>query len=109
MNCQSLACLFLIAFLCGCATATAPRLHSEIWTTNKVGEVTHEIRESKGSAFLTWGDSVQFMEKLRVSNGKTHSIGVSGYESESTTTNVPAILNAGGELIGRAVKAFIVP
>jgi hypothetical protein len=101
--------LLLPLILTGCAIATAPRLRSTATTTNKLGDVIVEVKETKGSAFVTWGDAAQVVEKLRVSNGKTHSIGLSGYDGETSSTNVPAIINAGGELIGKAAKAFIAP
>lgn len=100
--------LLLIALICsGCATATAPKMRSETWTTNKAGDVIHEIKDTKGAAFVTWGDAGQVVEKLRVSNGKTHSIGLSGYEGESSATNVAPILKSAGGLIGEAAKTFL--
>lgn len=91
----------------GCATKTAERMTSQSWTTNKAGDVTYEIKRSKGAAFVTWGDAHQMLEKARLSNGKTHSIGLSGYDSETTTTNIPALLKGGGELIGAGAAAFL--
>lgn len=100
--------ILLVAVLlaAGCATKTAERMYSESWTTNKVGDVTHEIKKTKGPGFITWGDAQQMMEKFRASNGKTHSIGMSGYDSETTTTNLPAILKGAGGLIGEAVGTY---
>lgn len=104
---KNMILIVAIAVLCGCTTSTAPRLHSESWTTNKVGDVTHEIKDTKGSAFINWGDASIIVDKFRVSNGKTHSIGVSGYESETSATNVAPVVNSAGSLIGNAAKSFL--
>lgn len=93
--------------LAGCATKTAERMISQTWTTNRAGDVTYEIKQTKGSFFMTWGDARQLLDKSRLSNGKTHSIGLYGYDSETTTTNIPALLKGGGELIGAGAAAFL--
>lgn len=100
--------LLLIPFflLAGCATKTAERMTSQLWTTNKSGDVTYEIKETKGSFFMTWGDARQLLDKSRLSNGKTHSIGLYGYDSETTTTNIPALMKGAGALIGEAVGTY---
>lgn len=89
----------------GCAIAHAPRLHSDTTTTLKDGTVIHEVKDSKGLGFVSWGDAQQMLEKSRISNGKTHSIGVSGYEENTSATNVAPILNSLGGLIGEAAAA----
>lgn len=104
---KNLILIVAVAVLCGCATATAPKMRSESWTTNKVGDVTHEIKETKGAAFVTWGDAAQVMEKLRITNGKTHGIGITGYEGDASATNVAPVVNAAGSLIGNAAKSFL--
>ena len=101
----SVAC-FLLLFT-GCVVATSSRIHSDTWTTNKAGEVTHEIRDMRTPGILAWGDAKAFIEKLRMSNGKTQSIGLSGFDTETTTTNLPAVMKAGGELIGAAAAEFM--
>lgn len=98
--------LLPVILLLGCATATAPKMRSESWTTNKVGDVTHEVKETKGSAFITWGDAAQIMEKLRITNGKTHGIGITGYESETSATNVAPTIDAAGRMLGTGVRTF---
>lgn len=102
-----LAVALCVGLLTGCATKTAEKMISQSWTTNKAGDVTYEIKKTKGPGFVTWGDATQMMEKFRASNGKTHSIGISGYDSETTTTNVPAIMRGVGELIGAGVAGFL--
>lgn len=97
----------VLTLLLGCATATAPKMRSESWTTNKAGDVTHEFKETKGSAFVTWGDAAQVMEKLRITNGKTHGIGITGYEGESSGTNIAPIINSAGGMIGSGVRTFL--
>ena len=87
--------LLLIACACftGCARMTEV-LHSTITSTNG----TVEVRDSKASGWV-FGDSKNSLDKMRVSNGKTHSIGLSGMEQETTTTNIAASLDAMTRLI----------
>lgn len=103
---RTIICGLLLCGGMGCATKTAERMSSRTWTTNRLGDVIYEEKETKGAAFMTWGDARQLVEKARLSNGKTHSIGLSGYDSETTTTNVPAILKGAGGLIGEAVGTY---
>lgn len=93
----------LLLFICGCTTASAPRLHSETWTTNKTGDVTHSIQDTKGMSFINWGDAKQFVEKLRISNGKTQGIGVSGLDQE---THASETMGGAGELLGAGVAGY---
>lgn len=72
----------------GCARMTQT-LTTKITQTNGVVEE----RSSKVSGMAFW-DAKQTLEKLRVSNGKTHSIGLTGAEQESATTNMAASLDA---------------
>ncbi len=96
----------LLALASGCAIATSPRASATL--THPDGTV--EVRESKGSAFIAWGDARATLDKLRVSNTtKTQSIGTSGTELETSATNVAPILGGAGELIGKAAKAFVAP
>lgn len=96
----------VLMFLLGCATSTAPNMRSETWTTNKAGDVIHEVKETKGAAFITWGDAAQVMEKLRITNGKTHGIGITGYEGEASATNVAPTIDAAGRMLGTGVRTF---
>lgn len=77
-----------LLLLNGCA-----RLSQSVTTTVTTTNGTIETRESKatGWAFL---DAKQSFEKLRVSNGKTQSIGLAGAEQETSTTNAAATLDA---------------
>ena len=98
-----MTCLALVA---GCATRGSARLHSETWTTNSAGGVTHEVRDLTTPRSVTWGDATQSVDKERFSNGKTLSVGTTGYDAETTTTNLPAIVRSGGELLGQAAAAY---
>jgi hypothetical protein len=102
----AVAMLLTGCIMSGCAIGGSARLHSDIWTTNKLGEITHEVRDMKTPRFVTWGDSSQSADKMRFSNGKTLSVGFTGYEAETTTTNLPAIIKSGGDLIGQAAAAY---
>ena len=91
----------------GCAIATAPRVKSTTTTTAKTGEVVVEEKETKGAGFIVWGDAKAMAEKIKVSNGKTHSIGVSGESTETAATNVAPIISSAGALIGEAARKFM--
>lgn len=93
--------------LCGCLVATSGRVESDTWTTNKLGEATHERRVTHLPATIAWGDARLAFDKLKISNGKTHAVGVTGYEGETTTTNLPANLDGAGKLIGSAARHFL--
>lgn len=82
------ALIVLGLLLSGCARLTQT-LSTTITTTNGV----LETRTSKATGWALF-DSKNSLEKLRVSNGKTHSIGLSGMEQEASTTNATATLDA---------------
>lgn len=103
---KQLTILALIPFLSGCMIASRAHVRSDTWTTNKTGEVVHEMRHTETPFVIAWGDAKAFIEKLRLSNGKTHSIGITGFDVETSATNVAAIMKAGGGLIGDAVSAY---
>jgi len=83
--------------LCGCASINQS-LRTETRQTNGVVE----IRETRSRAVALW-DAKQTVEKLRISSGKTHSIGLSGVESEAASTNMAWNLKALTDLLN-AVK-----
>lgn len=91
----SAAALLLIAWLSssGCA-----RMSQTLSTTLTHTNGTVEIRSSKAAGWAFW-DAKQTLEKLRVSNGKTHSIGLTGAEQETSSTNAAATLDAVGRLL----------
>jgi len=80
--------ILLLLLLNGCAY-TVQKVSTQGTTTNGVVEV----RTIKSTA-VAWGDARQTIEKLKVSNGKTQSIGLDGTESNATSTNIAANLQA---------------
>lgn len=74
--------------LLGCASITQ-KLRTEIHQTNGVVE----IKETSSRAVALW-DAKQTLEKLRVSNGKTHSIGLASGEQEASSTNLAGNLES---------------
>lgn len=93
----ALFALAVIMALTGCAY-TIQKVHTEAAGTNGVLEV-----RSTTSKAVAWGDARQVLEKLKVSNGKTQSIGLDAAESSTSTTNIGANLQALTELL-RAMK-----
>ena len=61
-----------------------------------------EIKETRSRALAFW-DAKQTIEKLRVSNGKTHNIGLTGADTEATSTNLVPNLHALTDLL-KALK-----
>jgi len=91
--------LFLLAwalalgvFLTGCATS-----RQEITSEIKHPDGTIEHRETKSRATVFW-DAKQTLEKVRLSNTpKSHSIGMSSDQQESSGTNAVDLFRAGIE------------
>lgn len=87
-----LSSLFL-CLLCGCS----------VLRQNLVTEITHpdgstERQTTHATAYSFW-DSKESIAKLHVGNGKTQSIGVTGLEQESSSTNAVALFKAGIEAL----------
>ncbi len=81
----------------GCATQ-----HTHLEEVSADGS----YRESD-SVTRTFWDSKNELTKLKTSIGKTQSIGISGLNQETTSTNIPAIISSGGVLIGEAARTFL--
>ena len=77
----------------GCAYTTQ-RITTESRGTNGIVE----IRTTKNRA-LAWGDAKQVLDKLKLSNGKTQSVGVSGIDESASTTNIAGNLQAVTQLL----------
>lgn len=94
--------------LTGCGTAyvgsSRARTVIENYDDNGVLESV-ETRESRTGPIIAHGDARSVIEKQRVSNGKTHSLGNTGAETESSGTNVAATVNSLGGAFGAAFKA----
>ena len=84
-----LSCLLLA----GCA-----RMTQRLTTTVVQPDGQTETKTTRTTAWAFW-DAKNSLDKLRVSNGKTHSIGLAGQEQESNSTNFSANLNAAAALI----------
>lgn len=88
---KKLLMLLLLPSTCllfmGCASVNQS-VRTELQQTNGVVE----IRETRNRILAVW-DAKQTVEKTKLSNGKTQSIGTSGVESEATnmTTNLRAL------------------
>lgn len=74
--------LLALLMATGCASVT-----QTLSTQLKHPDGTVETRETKNS-ILAWWDAKNEMERLRVSSGKTHSIGITAFEQEATSTNI---------------------
>lgn len=85
---KTLLLLSIVCLAAGCARMTQT-LSSSTVTTNGVVEA----KTTKVTAWAVW-DAKNTIDKLRVSNGKTHSIGLSDQEQVSHSTNVAATLDA---------------
>lgn len=77
----------------GCAYTTQ-NIRTE--TTDQNGVV--EVKFTKNRA-MAWGDARQTIEKLRLSNGKTQSVGLSGLDETASTTNVAGNISALTQLL----------
>ena len=78
----------MVASLTGCAYTTQ-RISTESRGTNGLVEV----RTTKNRAYA-WGDARQVIEKLKLSNGKTQSVGVNNLDESASTTNIASNLQA---------------
>lgn len=65
-------------------------------TRHPDGSVEIKTTTIKATAF--W-DSRQSLEKLRVSNGKTHSVGLAAMDSDTSSTNIVRGLEALASII----------
>ena len=97
-NLQSSIYNLLLAFLLtGCAYTV-----QQVKTTSVSTNGIPETRLTKSTA-VAFGDARQVLEKLKVSNGKTQSIGIDSTESSATSTNVATNLQAITDLL-KALK-----
>jgi len=60
---------------------------------------TNGVTRTTLTRVVTWGDTKQAFEKLRVSHGKTMSVGATGLEQETATTNAVAVLESLSKLL----------
>lgn len=93
----AIATAVLIVLLCaGCDT-----IEQEVRTQRTLADGTVEIQSTTSKVRAKW-DAKQTIEKLRVTNGKTQSIGISGLEQETTSTNAAGAFRAAAELLKSA-------
>ena len=88
----------IVCAMSGCAYTTQ-RISTESHGTNGLVE----LRTTKNRAYA-WGDARQVIEKLKLSNGKTQSVGISSVDESASTTNIASNLNALVQLLN-ALKA----
>jgi hypothetical protein len=93
--------LLSILCLCGCAMTQQVAYTETTNPTNGVRTIT-----SARSTTYALGDAKTIVDKVRASAGKTSSVGASGIGEETSSTN---LTSGAGQLIGTAVRAFIVP
>ena len=77
----------------GCDTIT-----QEVHTQRTLVDGTVEIQSTRSKVSAKW-DAKTTIEKLRVTNGKTQSIGLSGLDQEVTSTNFSHNAKAAAELL----------
>lgn len=99
---KTLLLLSVIA-LCGCSRIHQ-HLTSTVWHVN--GDI--EKKETCCKAYVS-GDTKEALEKLRVSNGKTHSIGLSGLQNESSLDNTAAIVHDGASILASSLLKVFIP
>jgi len=87
---KTVACLVGLSCFTGCAVVRQT-------LETKEGK---KVQMTKSTAFTLW-QSAQVVEKLRVSNGKTHSIGISGMDQDvAAGDSVTNVVNALREIRG---------
>jgi len=85
---KTLRLCVLCALFTGCASINQT-LDSEL----RHPDGTVEIKRTQSRATAFW-DAKQTLEKLKVSNGKTHSVGLTGVDNESSGTNAVNLIEA---------------
>lgn len=94
---------FSCLLFCGCAIDFGARVKQ---TTTDTNGVIH-VYEGSIRPAVTWGDATQAKAKQRISNTKSgNSIGVIGFDQETSASNVAPIIKSTGGLIGEAVSAY---
>lgn len=83
----------IAAALAGCASINQT-VRTEIRQTNGIVEV----RETHSKVIALW-DSNQTIDKLKVTNGKTQTIGVDGIDGNASSTNIVAGLEAMARIV----------
>jgi hypothetical protein len=83
---KKLLLILPVLVLAGCAL-NRQNLHSELHHPDG----TVETQDTKSSTLAFW-DAKDCIQKLRLSNGKTQTIGLTGVDSEATATNVVSTL-----------------
>lgn len=88
--------LALVVLLCGCDTIT-----QRLSTQRTLTDGSIELVSTYSRVSAKW-DARQTLDKLRISNGKTHSVGMTGIEQETTTTNLAGNLRALADVLKAA-------
>lgn len=102
----------LLVMACtGCGITGYAKVQQKATTTvvNADGSTEERVTESKVSAM---GDAKQVVEKLRASNGKTHSLGTEGVSEETSSKGLTDLLKGvfeAGIEVGKKVAPVPVP
>lgn len=94
------AALGLVVIAAGCMSIDQ---EATTTTTAPDGTVTQFASHSRIRAI---GDGRNAVDKVRASAGKTASVGASGVDQETSSTNAAAFA---GEIVGAAVRAAVKP
>lgn len=100
-----LLCLALcaVALFTSCAGFGGAKVTKESWDTNKV----HTIETATIRPSIAFGDAVNQIAKIKAGNTKTgNSIGLTGYEQETSATNIAPIIKSAAEGFGEAARVF---
>lgn len=96
---KTLILLCIVAALCGCSHLKENITSEVVGADGKVTE-----RKTTRVSATEFFDSKQSIEKLRLSNGKTHSIGMSGFDGEASGTNAVRSLELLNDILGKLPK-----
>lgn len=86
-------CGLMLILMAGCASVS-----QTLTSQTQHPDGTVEIRSTKCRTIAVW-DARQTVDKLRASNGKTQSVGLTGADGEATSTNLVAGLEALAKII----------
>lgn len=95
---QTIALIALIA-LTGCATHTVEIRTPVVGTNGSL--VGYSTTTAKSRELF---DGKNMFDKLRLSNGKTQAVGISGFEGESSGTNAVRSLELLNDIMGKLPK-----
>lgn len=90
----------LCSILAFCALTGCSTIHQ---VAESSGAGTNEVRRTE-LRIRSLGDSKQVVERVRASNGKTHSLGAVGVEQETTSQALETFLQALMQAAAKSAK-----